>query len=71
MSEIQGKVCIVTGSNSGIGKETALALASMSANVVMAVRNQERGGRARAEIVKVSGNDATDLMICDMSSRRR
>lgn len=68
MSEMQGKVCIVTGSNSGIGKETASALASMGATVVMAVRNQERGKKARAEITEVSGNDATDLMICDVSS---
>jgi NAD(P)-dependent dehydrogenase (short-subunit alcohol dehydrogenase family) len=68
MSEIQGKVCIVTGSNSGIGKETALALASMRATVVMVVRNKEEGSRARAHVVKVSGNDATDLMICDVSS---
>ena len=68
MSEMQGKVCIVTGSNSGIGKETASALASMGATVVMAVRNQERGKKARAEIVKASGNDGTDLMICDVSS---
>jgi NAD(P)-dependent dehydrogenase (short-subunit alcohol dehydrogenase family) len=41
----------------------------MGANVVMVVRNQERGVRARAEIVEVSGNDATDLMIYDMSSK--
>jgi len=68
MSEMQGKVCIVTGSNSGIGKETASALTSIGATVVMAVRNQELGKKARAEIAEVSGNDGTDLMICDVSS---
>jgi NAD(P)-dependent dehydrogenase (short-subunit alcohol dehydrogenase family) len=65
---MQGKVCIVTGSNSGIGKETALALAGMGAVVVMAVRNRERGERARSEIVEKTGDQATDLMICDVSS---
>jgi NAD(P)-dependent dehydrogenase (short-subunit alcohol dehydrogenase family) len=65
---MQGKVCIVTGSNSGIGKETALALAGMGAVVVMAVRNRERGERARSEIIEETGNQATDLMICDVSS---
>lgn len=46
MSEMKGKVCIVTGSNSGMGKETAMALASMGATVVMVVRNRERGEKA-------------------------
>ena len=68
MSEMKGRVCIVTGSNSGIGKETALALAKMSATVVMVVRNQERGEKSRAEIVRQSGCSSMDLMICDMSS---
>jgi len=68
MTEMNGKVCIVTGSNSGIGKETALALANMGATVVMVVRSPERGEKARAEIVKKTGNAATALMICDLSS---
>jgi NAD(P)-dependent dehydrogenase (short-subunit alcohol dehydrogenase family) len=68
MSEMKGKTCIVTGSNSGIGKETALSLAKMGAHVVMVVRNQERGEKARLEIVKQTGNNSIDLMICDLSS---
>jgi retinol dehydrogenase 14 len=63
-----GKVCVVTGSNSGIGKETALALAEMGATVVMVVRNQERGQKALDEIISETGNRSVDLMICDMSS---
>ena len=68
MSEIQGKTCIVTGSNSGIGKETALGLAKIGATVVMVVRNKERAEKAQKEIVKKSGNSSVDLMICDLSS---
>jgi NAD(P)-dependent dehydrogenase (short-subunit alcohol dehydrogenase family) len=68
MSRINGKVCVVTGSNSGIGKETALALSGMGATVVMAVRDRERGEKARAEIVGETGKDAIHLMICDLSS---
>jgi NAD(P)-dependent dehydrogenase (short-subunit alcohol dehydrogenase family) len=68
MSEMKGKICVVTGSNSGIGKETALSLANMGAHVVMVVRNQERGEKARLEIVKQTGNNTVDLMICDLSS---
>jgi NAD(P)-dependent dehydrogenase (short-subunit alcohol dehydrogenase family) len=68
MDEMQGKVCVVTGSNSGIGKETALALAHRGATVVMAARSQERGEAAISEIVAASGNQATALMVCDLSS---
>jgi NAD(P)-dependent dehydrogenase (short-subunit alcohol dehydrogenase family) len=68
MTEMKGKICIVTGSNSGIGKETALALAKMGATVVMVVRNRERGGKAGAEIFRETGNEAARVMICDLSS---
>jgi NAD(P)-dependent dehydrogenase (short-subunit alcohol dehydrogenase family) len=65
---LAGKVCVVTGSNSGIGKETAFALAEMGANVVMVVRNQEKGQKALEEIVTKTGNRSVGLMFCDMSS---
>jgi NAD(P)-dependent dehydrogenase (short-subunit alcohol dehydrogenase family) len=67
MSNMKDKVCIVTGSNSGIGKETALGLAEMGARVVMVVRNRERGEKARAEIVNQTVSGSVDLLICDLS----
>jgi NAD(P)-dependent dehydrogenase (short-subunit alcohol dehydrogenase family) len=70
MKRMIGKICIVTGSNSGIGKETALALTGMGATVVMAVRDLERGETAREEIIRRTGKDAVDLMICDLSSTK-
>ena len=66
--QMGGEVCIVTGSNSGIGKETALALAEMGATVIMVVRNQKRGQEALDKIVSQTGNHSISLMICDMSS---
>jgi NAD(P)-dependent dehydrogenase (short-subunit alcohol dehydrogenase family) len=63
-----GKVCIVTGSNSGIGKETALALSNKGATVVMVVRDKERGEKAQSEIISKTGNNDTFVMICDLSS---
>ena len=68
MSEVEGKICIVTGSNSGIGKETALGLASKKAKVVMAVRNAEKGSKAKEELVQKSGNSSVELILCDLSS---
>jgi NAD(P)-dependent dehydrogenase (short-subunit alcohol dehydrogenase family) len=68
MSDMKGKICIVTGSNSGIGKETAIGLAKMGTTVVMVVRDQERGEKALREIIRQTGNNSVDLMICDLSS---
>jgi NAD(P)-dependent dehydrogenase (short-subunit alcohol dehydrogenase family) len=64
---LRGKVCIVTGANSGIGKATALGLAELGAAVVMLCRDRVRGEVARAEIRERSGNDAVDLMLADLS----
>src|SRR5215467_4982637 len=68
-TSMQGKVCIVTGANSGIGKATALGLAQMGATVVMVCRNQVKGEEAQNEIKEKSGNDAVDLMLADLSSQ--
>lgn len=45
-----GKTIIVTGSNSGIGKETVRELAARGAKVIMAVRNLEKGRQAMTDI---------------------
>jgi NAD(P)-dependent dehydrogenase (short-subunit alcohol dehydrogenase family) len=63
------KVCIVTGANSGIGKETALGLSQMGARVVMVCRNAEKGKAALEEIRRESGSSQVDLLIADMSSQ--
>jgi NAD(P)-dependent dehydrogenase (short-subunit alcohol dehydrogenase family) len=63
-------VCIVTGSNSGIGKRVALQLAELGATVVMACRSRERGEAALAEVKRQSGSDAVALMLVDLSSQQ-
>ncbi len=65
---LSGNVCVVTGCNSGIGRETAFALAELGATLVMVVRNQEKGEKTLAEIVDQTDNKSVSLMICDMSS---
>lgn len=62
------KVCMVTGANSGIGKETAEKLAEMGASVVMVCRNRERGEKAMVEIKRRSGSDSVELLISDFAS---
>ena len=67
---MQGKVCIVTGANSGIGKAAALALAKNSATVVMVCRSKERSQSALKQIINQSKNPNTRLMIADLSSQK-
>lgn len=63
-----GKVCIVTGSNTGIGKETVLELAKRGAHVYMACRNMQKCEEARDEIVLESRNKHVYCRECDLSS---
>src|SRR5438045_8298204 len=69
-SSMQGKICMVTGANSGIGKATALALAQMGATVVMLCRDRARGESASSEITTKSRNNAVDLLQADLSSQQ-
>jgi NAD(P)-dependent dehydrogenase (short-subunit alcohol dehydrogenase family) len=61
-----GKVAIVTGANTGIGKETARGLAASGATVVLAVRDVAKGAAARDDIVRTTGNDRVSLMPLDL-----
>ena len=67
---MQGKICIVTGANSGIGKAAALKLLKNGATVIMVCRSKERGQFALEEISKKSKNPYTRLMIADLSSQK-
>ncbi|QCH22328.1 SDR family NAD(P)-dependent oxidoreductase [Mycobacteroides salmoniphilum] len=63
-----GRVAIVTGANTGLGLETAKALAAHGAHVVLAVRNTEKGKAAVAEITAVHANADITLQSLDLSS---
>ncbi|MFB9276999.1 SDR family oxidoreductase [Cohnella cellulosilytica] len=67
---MKDKVCMVTGANSGIGFAAAKGLAERGAAVVMVCRNRERGEEARQEIVRQTGNERIELLLCDLSSLR-
>ena len=65
---LDGKTVIITGGNTGIGKETAIDLATRGARVIIGCRSKERGEKAVIDIKKQSGNDKVYLKLIDLSS---
>lgn len=63
-----GKIAVVTGANSGLGKETASALAAKGAHVIMASRNIEKGLKARAEILLSNPKASLEVKVLDLGS---
>lgn len=67
--EIMGsKVCLVTGSTSGIGRCTALEIARRGFAVILHGRDIGRGREAVREIEREAGSEAVDLVLADFSS---
>jgi len=66
---MSGKVCLVTGATSGIGRVTARELARMDATVVAVGRNRQKGEETVAEIKRRSANDKVEFMQADLSSQ--
>jgi NAD(P)-dependent dehydrogenase (short-subunit alcohol dehydrogenase family) len=57
--DLSGKTAVVTGANSGLGYETALALARAGAQVVLACRDKARGEEAAERIARTVTSDRT------------
>jgi NAD(P)-dependent dehydrogenase (short-subunit alcohol dehydrogenase family) len=68
MSGMSGKVCVVTGANSGIGLETARALAGLGATVVLTTRGRAKGEAALAEIRRTHPEARLELLELDLAS---
>lgn len=62
-----GKMVVVTGGNSGIGRETALALARAGASTLITARDPERGAAAAADIGRRAGTGLVGLVVFDLA----
>lgn len=65
---MKGKTVIVTGSNTGIGRVTALELARQGAEVIMACRSEAKTVPVVQEIRQQTGNDRVEFMKLDLAS---
>ena len=66
--DLSGKTVFVTGGASGLGQETARAMAARGAHVVIAARSQEKLDTAAEAIRTASGNDDVETIVVDLAS---
>ncbi|KAH9546199.1 hypothetical protein CY35_12G082000 [Sphagnum magellanicum] len=66
--ELHSKTVIITGTTSGIGKETARVFAKKGAHVIMAVRNTKLGEEMKHKFLEETPNAIVDVMPLDLSS---
>ncbi len=65
--DLSGQVVLITGGNSGIGKEAAVELATMGATVAITARSQTKGAAALDEIRQRSGSQAVEVVALDLA----
>lgn len=64
--DMAGKTVVVTGANSGLGKEVATYAASKGANVYMICRSKERAEKAKSEIITSTSNENVKILLADV-----
>lgn len=69
MNTLDGKIALVTGSNTGIGLATALGLAKMGATVLMHGRDPQKSQAALEQVKAQSGKANIELFVADLSSQ--
>jgi NAD(P)-dependent dehydrogenase (short-subunit alcohol dehydrogenase family) len=64
---LQNKTCLITGATNGIGRQTALELAKLGANVVIIGRSAQKVDETVASITAETGNKTLAGMVADLS----
>lgn len=68
--DLTGKIVMITGANSGIGKSAAVGLASKGAEIHMVCRNMERANTAKDEVISITSNQKVYVHKLDMSNTK-
>jgi NAD(P)-dependent dehydrogenase (short-subunit alcohol dehydrogenase family) len=68
VADMSGQTVVVTGGNSGIGLQTAAALAGAGARVVVTARDPQRGQAAVDELQKRGPSGSVELSVFDLAS---
>lgn len=64
---VNGKTVVITGGNSGIGYDAAKVFAKNGANVILAVRNEEKGEESAQRLLKRAKGPTIEVMKLDLS----
>lgn len=67
MFDLKGRVAVVSGASSGLGKQMSLALARQGAKLVILARRYERLEEFKPELIKVGAEDVLPIK-CDVTS---
>lgn len=67
---MKGKVCVITGANTGIGFETALGLAKMETDLVIISKDESRVKTTIEKIISESGHKNVEGIVADLSSQK-
>jgi NAD(P)-dependent dehydrogenase (short-subunit alcohol dehydrogenase family) len=68
--DLTGKVALVGGATSGIGKGIAYVLAALKADVAVVARNEQLGNDVVSDLRKINPNGTYEMLLCDASSMK-
>lgn len=66
--DLRGRRALITGASTGLGKETARALAAAGASVVLGVRGAAKGEAAKVSIIETVADADVELAVFDLTS---